>query len=398
MRKSVPLTPRGRRLWEALSNGTEVIVYAQMLAAGPPVSSGDSLVGACHSPNPGIACRLVWDLTHSTKTADLTSVYLDGPIRLVIRVGFVVLVALVIRAAAHRAIRKVTARATKDGDNGSDRARLLFRERRLQRAAALGSILSNAASLTIFGIAAVIILGDLGLNLAPLLASTAVLGVALGFGAQNLVQDVLAGVFMLAEDQYGVGDVIEVGGTSGTVEAVSLRTTRLRDVNGAVWHVRNGTITKAGNKSQGWARAVVDFPVPYRHDIPQVRQVMAQTASAMWQDPAWNEIILEEPEVWGVQTLYTDAVLLRVVARTVPLRQWEVQRELTERLKTALDASGLADGSEVAPADEIGADGVVRAGVLPLAAPASQAAAPPSAVAAQGTLGDASAGSGPAGT
>jgi small-conductance mechanosensitive channel len=367
-------------------------VYPQMLAASPPASSGDSLVEACHSQNPGIACRLVWDLTHSTKAAGLTTVYLDGPIRLAIRIGFVVLIALVIRAAAHRAIRKVTARATKDGDNGSDRARLLFRERRLQRAAALGSILSNAASLTILGIAAVIILGDLGLNLAPLLASTAVLGVALGFGAQNLVQDILAGVFMLAEDQYGVGDVIEVDGTSGTVEAVSLRTSRLRDVNGVVWHVRNGTITKAGNKSQGWARAVVDFPVPYRHDIPRVRQVMAQTATAMWQEQAWHEIILEEPEVWGVQTLYTDAVLLRVVARTVPLRQWEVQRELTERLKTALDASGLADGSEVASGGD-----AVAAGFQPLAAPASAAAAPASPATAQGTLGDASA-RGPAGT
>jgi small-conductance mechanosensitive channel len=395
MRKARIVHSGGRRLWEALSNGTEVVVvYPQMLAAGlgAPVPAGDSLVGACHSQNPGIACRLAWDLTHSTKAADLTSVYLDGPLRLMIRIGFVVLIALVIRAAAHRAIRKVTARATKDADNGSDRARLLFRERRLQRAAALGSILSNAASLTIFGIAAVIILGDMGLNLAPLLASTAVLGVALGFGAQNLVQDVLAGVFMLAEDQYGVGDVIEVGGTSGTVEAVSLRTTRLRDVSGVVWHVRNGTITKAGNKSQGWARAVIDFPVPYRHDIPQVRQVMAQTASAMWEEPAWHEIILEEPEVWGVQTLYTDAMLLRVVARTVPLRQWEVQRELTERLKTALDASGLADGSEVAPGD----DGVA-AGVQPLAAPASPATAPPSPATVQGTLGDAS-GRGPAGT
>jgi small-conductance mechanosensitive channel len=396
MRKARIVHSGGRRLWEALSNGTEVVVvYPQMLAAGlgAPVPAGDSLVGACHSQNPGIACRLAWDLTHSTKAADLTSVYLDGPLRLVIRIGFVVLIALVIRAAAHRAIRKVTARATKDADNGSDRARLLFRERRLQRAAALGSILSNAASLTIFGIAAVIILGDMGLNLAPLLASTAVLGVALGFGAQNLVQDVLAGVFMLAEDQYGVGDVIEVGGTSGTVEAVSLRTTRLRDVSGVVWHVRNGTITKAGNKSQGWARAVIDFPVPYRHDIPQVRQVMAQTASAMWEEPAWHEIILEEPEVWGVQTLYTDAMLLRVVARTVPLRQWEVQRELTERLKTALDASGLADGSEVVP----GADRVVPAGVQPLAAPASPAA-PPSPATAQGTLGNAAARQPPAGT
>jgi len=91
-------------------------------------------------------------------------------------------------------------------------------------------------------------------------------------------------------------------------------------VNGVAWHIRNGTIGKAGNKSQGWARAVVDFPVPYRHDIPQVRQVMARTATAMWQEPSWRGVILEQPEVWGVQTLYTDAVLLRVVARTAPLR------------------------------------------------------------------------------
>jgi moderate conductance mechanosensitive channel len=377
-----------------------------MLAAGLGAAASpspvDPLTRVCGS-NPGIACRLVWDVTHSTKAADLTTVYFAGPAKLVIRVGFVILVALIIRLVAHRTIRKVTARATKDGPNGTDRAHaLLFGERRQQRATALGSILSNAASLTIFGIAAVIILGDLGLNLAPLLASTAVLGVALGFGAQNLVQDFLAGVFMLVEDQYGVGDVIEVSGTSGTVEAVSLRITRLRDVNGVVWHVRNGTIMKAGNKSQGWARAVVDFPVPYRHDIPRVRQVMAQTATAMWQEPAWHEIILEEPEVWGVQTLYTDAVLLRVVARTVPLRQWEVQRELTERLKTALDATGLADGSDVVPGGQLGqgdvADAVAPAGAQPLAAPASPAAAPPSPATAAGTLGDASAPQPPNGT
>ncbi len=261
-----------------------------------------------------------------------------------------ILIALLLRLAAHRAIARITSRAAKEDPEGSDRTHaLLFRERRQQRATALGAILSNAASLTIVGIAAVMILGDMGLNLAPVLASAGVLGVAIGFGAQNLVQDFLAGVFMLLEDQYGVGDVIDVGGTSGTVEAVSLRITRLRDVNGVVWHVRNGTIPKAGNKSQGWARAVVDFPVPYRHDIPQVRHVMARTASEMWQEPAWQKVILEEPEVWGVQTLYTDAVLLRVVARTVPLRQWEVQRELTERLKNSLDATGVADGSGVMP-------------------------------------------------
>jgi moderate conductance mechanosensitive channel len=376
----------------------EVVVYPQMLAAGLRAASSppsvDPLTAACGSTNPGIACRLVWDLTHSTKAADLTRVYLAGPAQLAIRVGFVILIALVIRFAAHRAIRKISASAAKETANGSDRAHLLlFRERRQQRATALGTVLSNAASLAIFGIAAVIILGDLGLNLAPLLASTAVLGVALGFGAQNLVQDFLAGVFMLVEDQYGVGDVIDVGGTSGTVEAVSLRITRMRDVSGVVWHVRNGTITKAGNKSQGWARAVVDFPIAYRHDIPQVRELMAQTATAMWQEPEWHDIILEEPEVWGVQTLYTDAVLLRVVARTVPLRQWEVQRELTERLKTALDASGLAAGPDVisgaeAATGDVG-DPAVPTGVQPLAAPSSPVTSPPSPATVQGTLGDA---------
>jgi moderate conductance mechanosensitive channel len=319
-------------------------VYPQVLAAGTGTAAApaprDSLAGVC-GQDPGIACRMVWDATHSVKAVDLTTVFFAGPAQLVLRIGFVILIAVVLRVIAHRAIGRVTARATRDSGEGGDRAHaLLFRERRLQRASALGAILSNAASVTIFGIAAVIVVGDMGLNLAPVLASTAVLGVAIGFGAQNLVQDFLAGIFMLLEDQYGVGDVISVGTTTGTVEGVSLRITRLRDVNGVVWHIRNGTIKKAGNESQGWARAVVDFPVPYQHDIPLVRETMTQTADAMFREPPWNGIILEEPEVWGVQSLSSDAVLMRVTARTEPLRQWEVQRELTERLKIALDANG----------------------------------------------------------
>ncbi len=326
-------------------------MHPQVPAAGPGTptapASADTLFAACgRTQDPGIACRLVWDVTHSTRAAELTTVYFAGPAQLAIRIGYVVLIALVLRLIAHRAIGRITARATRDTGDGGDRAHArLFRERRQQRASALGAILSNAASLAIFGIAAVIILGDMGLNLAPLLASTAVLGVAIGFGAQNLVQDFLAGIFMLLEDQYGVGDVISVETTTGTVEGVSLRITRLRDVNGIVWHIRNGTIKKAGNESQGWARAVVDFPVPYSRDIPRVRQMMTRTAEAMWQEPAWHEIILEEPEVWGVQALSSEAVLMRVTARTLPLRQWEVQRELTERLKTALDANGSLAGA-----------------------------------------------------
>jgi moderate conductance mechanosensitive channel len=324
-------------------------VLSQLVAAGPgkPVSpsGNDALVSVC-GKDPGIACRVVWDVTHSVRAADLTQVFFAGPAQLVIRIGYVLLIAVVLRMIAHRAINRVTARAARDGVDRTDRPHsMLFRERRQQRATAIGAILTNAASLVIFGIAAVIVIGDMGLNLAPVLASAGVLGVALGFGAQNLVQDFLAGICMLLEDQYGVGDVISVDSTTGTVEGVSLRITRLRDVNGVVWHIRNGTVKQAGNESQGWARAVVDFPVPYTHDIPNVRRLMRRTADAMWQEPAWHEIILDQPEVWGVQEVSSDTVLMRVTARTLPLRQWEVQRELTERLKLALDAAGAGDGS-----------------------------------------------------
>lgn len=322
-------------------------MHSLALVPGPAPSSvplfGGTLVTAC-GRNPGIACRLAWDTTHSLRVADLTSVFFAGPAHLALRIVFVVFVAALIRLAARRTIRKITARAARDDPHAAERAHVLFGDRRQQRATALGLVLSNAASITILGIAAIMILGDMGLNLAPLLASAGVLGVALGFGAQNLVQDFLAGVFMLVEDQYGVGDVITVDGTTGTVEQVSLRVTRLRDVNGVVWHIRNGTIKQAGNESHGWARAVVDFPVPYQRDIPEVRGVMRQTVDAMWRDPAWHEILLEEPEVWGVQSLSSDGVVMRVAARTAPLRQWEVQRELTERLKGALDAAGATVG------------------------------------------------------
>ena len=153
-------------------------------------------------------------------------------------------------------------------------------ERREQRASALGSILRSAVSAIVFGVAALTIFGILGFNLAPLLASTAVLGVALGFGAQNLVRDYLAGILMLVEDHYGVGDTINAGVATGTVEAMTLLTTRLRDVNGVVWHIRNGTIESVGNESQGWSRAVIDYPVPYGEDLARIRALMEQAADS----------------------------------------------------------------------------------------------------------------------
>jgi small conductance mechanosensitive channel len=294
-------------------------------------------------------------------------VYFTGPVQVAGRIAFVLLLALVLRAAARRLILRITSRATATPENGNERSRSLLGERRQQRASALGSVLGNAASVTIFTIAAFIILGDMGLNLAPVLASAGVIGIAVGFGAQNLVQDFLAGIFMLLEDQYGVGDVINIDEVSGTVEAVSLRITRVRDVNGVIWHIRNGTISKSGNESHGWARAVVDFPVPYDLDIAEIRGLMERTAVAMWQDPAWRDVILERPEVWGVQEVTSDSVLVRVIARTGPLRQWEVARELRERLKLALAGVTAATAGPAAsagpatslpdPAASVGASG-----------------------------------------
>jgi small conductance mechanosensitive channel len=214
-------------------------------------------------------------------------------------------------------------------------------ERRKQRVQALGAILRSAASITIFAIAGVDILSDLGINLAPLLASAGVVGIAIGFGAQNLVRDYLSGIFMLLEDQYGVGDVVTFGDASGTVENVTLRITRLRDTNGVLWHIRNGSIEQVGNESQGWARAVIDYPVPYETDLATITGILSRAAQAMWNEPEWRAVMLDAPEVWGAQTVASDAVTMRVVVKTAPLRQWGVEREMRARLHAALVAAGI---------------------------------------------------------
>jgi len=295
-----------------------------------------TLIGSCGT-SPGIACRLAWDLTHSIGATQTVNVYLAGPLSRTLRIAFVITLAFVARAISHRLINRVIEHAATTSPvlTGTN-------ERREQRARALGSILRSAVSVIIFSVAVMVILGDLGINLAPLLASSAVLGVALGFGAQDLVKDYLAGILMLIEDHYGVGDVINTGDATGTVEAMSLLTTRLRDVNGVVWHIHNGSIDRVGNESQGWSRAVIDYPVPYETDLARIRLLMEEAAAAVWDEPGWRELMLEAPEVWGAQELSGTEVTMRVVAKTAPLRQWEVARELRARIKSALDTAGIA--------------------------------------------------------
>ena len=176
----------------------------------------------------------------------------------------------------------------------------------------------------------------------PILASAGILGVALGFGSQTLVKDFLSGIFLIFEDQYGVGDVVNLGeGLSGTVEAVSLRVTRVRDTNGTVWYVRNGELLRVGNMSQNWARAVLDIQVSAREDLIAVRRVLQEVADDLWHDDDYDHVIIEQPEVWGIEAVTADAITMRVTLKTAPMEQWGVARELRQRIKARFDHEGI---------------------------------------------------------
>jgi small-conductance mechanosensitive channel len=310
-----------------------------------------TLSGSC-GRDPGIACRLTWDFSHSTDAAQVVRTYLAGPASQLGRILFIVILALVVRSVLLRLLVRIFERAAtatlpstpagRAHKAAAAAAHAAGLERRTQRARALGSILRSAVSAVVVGIASLTILGILGFDLAPLLASTTVLGVALGFGAQNLVRDYLSGILMLTEDHYGVGDTINAGPATGTVEAMSLLTTRVRDVNGVVWHIRNGTIEAVGNESQGWSRAVIDYPIAYGEDLGRIRRLMEQAAASLYRERTWRKVMLEKPEVWGAQELSSKEVTMRIVAKTTPMRQSEVGRELRARVKMVLDAAGVA--------------------------------------------------------
>jgi moderate conductance mechanosensitive channel len=247
-----------------------------------------------------------------------------------------------------RAIRRMVEHMTDDGGLAALRAPTALARtgeipslRRVQRAETVGALLKSVASFGIWTLAGLMALGTLGLDLGPLIAGAGIVGVAIGFGSQNLVRDFISGIFMLMEDQYGVGDVVDAGPATGTVEGVGLRTTRLRDVNGTLWHIPNGEIRRVGNRSQGWARALVDVEVAYSTDIDDTTRTIEQVANDLYADPHWAPRILETPEVWGVEELGPDGIRVRLVAKTRPLEQWKVARELRARLKVAFDQAGI---------------------------------------------------------
>jgi moderate conductance mechanosensitive channel len=264
----------------------------------------------------------------------------------------IVLLAVAVRALMHRGIRRLTDRTAtgavptilrplRNRVPANADALEQVTERRTQRAEAIGSVLRSVASIVVLGIGVVLVLGELGINLAPIVASAGVVGVALGFGAQNLIKDFIAGIGIILEDQYGVGDVVDLGEASGTVEAVGLRITRLRDVNGVVWYVRNGEILRVGNKSQGFAQVVIDMPVAHDTDLERARTAMQEVADEMYAEAEWGAVLLAEPESLGVEQITAEGVFLRLVVRSMNADQWRVGRELRMRLKERFVAEGI---------------------------------------------------------
>ncbi|MEV0845752.1 mechanosensitive ion channel family protein [Streptomyces sp. NPDC049954] len=279
-----------------------------------------------------------------------------------LRIILVVVIAAVLRHVVRRTITRLIARMnrTVQAVDGTALGGLLVnQERRRQRSEAIGSVLRSVASFLILGTAALMILSTFQINLAPLLASAGVAGVAIGFGARNLVTDFLSGVFMILEDQYGVGDTIDAGVASGEVIEVGLRVTKLRGDSGEIWYIRNGEVKRIGNLSQGWATAGVDVTVRADEDLDKVAATLTDVSSAMSKEEPWNERLWGPIELLGLESVLLDSMVVRVSAKTMPGKALSVERELRWRIKRAFDAAGLrivggmpvGTDPEAAPAD-----------------------------------------------
>lgn len=280
-------------------------------------------------------CDLVYDWTGSKRFADWADVLIGKPLAVL----GLLLLGFVVRWVLHKVVERIARRAEKGVL--PERLDAATAARRAQRAETMAGIFQSIITVIVVAVVGTMILSELGVDIAPIIASAGIIGIALGFGAQSLVRDFLAGIFIFMEDQYGVGDVVDLGEATGSVEAVTLRMTRLRDVNGAVWFVPNGEIMRVGNMSKNWSRAVVDVGVGYGEDLARVQQVLREIAHDLWEDEDYQGIIIEEPEVTGVEMLAADSVTIRVMVKTAPLEQWGVARALRQRIKARFDHEGI---------------------------------------------------------
>jgi small conductance mechanosensitive channel len=320
-----------------------------MLTQDTGGSVDPGLIDACGETDRSYVCQKVWEWTENEFLATSSEWVLERAAGILLILVLAWVASRLLRRAVQRFVATIASspadpRIQSLRERGP--GRLLIEETASQRAAAraetIGLVLRSIVTVLVWSLAGVLILGQLDIDLGPLIAGAGIGGLALGFGAQSIVKDFLSGLFMLIEDHYGVGDIIDAGDAIGTVEKVSLRSTTLRDVNGTVWHIPNGEILRVGNFSQLWSRALIDVEVAYDTDLDLAQGVIQRVADELWEDPDWGgDELMERPEVWGVQSLGASSVALRLVVKTEPSQQWAVERELRLRLKRALDEAGI---------------------------------------------------------
>ncbi len=246
----------------------------------------------------------------------------------VIGVGGLLLIRL-FRLVADRIVRLMAT-----GDEG------MISERE-KRARTLASLLRTVGTTLVVLVGGMMALREIGLDITPLLAGAGVAGLAIGFGAQSLIRDIIAGFFVLMEDQFHVGDVIQAAGVSGQVERMTLRMTIVRDLQGIVHFIPNGEIKVVSNLTKEWSRAVLEVSVDYGEDVDRVVAVLADVGRALAQDEHFGKLVLEPAQVLGVESLSDAQVTIRMMVKTVPLKQWEVARELRRRIKARFDQEGI---------------------------------------------------------
>lgn len=262
--------------------------------------------------------------------------------------GLHIALVLVFAVVATRLIRFVAGRISKRLDPG-DSTDAVLRPESVKHRRAVSSVISSVAIAVLYVVVAVDIANQLGLPIGSLVAPAAVLGAAFGFGAQRIVQDLLSGFFIITEKQYGFGDLVALTVTAGgepargTVEDVTLRVTKLRTSDGEVFTVPNGQIVKSLNLSKDWARAVVDVPIPVTADINVVNDALRDVSTMAMRDDGLPELLLDEPQLMGVESIEKDTVNLRVVARTLPGKQFEVSRRLRALIVSTLRRVGVAN-------------------------------------------------------
>jgi small-conductance mechanosensitive channel len=325
--------------------------YVRFVSTPFTLQSPPTDVAESCGDDPSFVCQRLHDLTDGNE--QLTEV-LDWLLGRPLSILFILAVSWVVTIVARRYVRRLVKRlVAPDRAAASQRLRLLGIDRperligaeqdprRNSRATSISNVVGSTLTVLIWTVAFILIIGELGFNLGPFIAGAGIAGVALGFGAQSLVKDCIAGLFMLIEDQYGIGDIVDLGEATGQVEEVTLRTTVLRGIDGTVWHVPNGEVQRVGNKSQLWSVAVVDVDVAYDSDLDRTRELMLSTANEVCSTAEWADDVLDEPIVLGVEALGADGISMRMVVTTTPGSQWALQRRLRESLKQSFDDAGI---------------------------------------------------------